>query len=317
MTDPDVASTMPAGMPAFVVIGAQKSASTFLQDQLSLHPEVEIPDGEVRHFEDPFYAEGAVAELPRLYQRPAAGTVRGIKRPDYLGRPEIPERLHAHLPDARLFVVLREPVARAVSSYYHFVRHGFVPLKPIDEAFAALLEDQWVTAYPRSREVLTFGRYGEHLRRYLALYPADQLMVFDQRELTSDPPASLRRAFEFIGVDPDFPVAERTLTVSNKGIYSPFRLQLLRTKNRTRFRYTPQMDRRYPRRMTPWGWLYNAGVVGLDRTVLARFDEGRPPQLSEATRARLAAYYHDDELELARILEDRGPLPQWLAGHAA
>lgn len=301
-----------AGMPSFVVIGAQKSASTFLQDQLSLHPDVEIPEGEVRHFEDPFYADGAVATLPGMYEPTGDRVVRGIKRPDYLGRPEIPARLHEHLPHARFFVVLRDPVARAVSSYYHFVRHGFVPLRPIDEAFEALLADEWAPEYPRSREVLSFGLYGEHLRRYRALYPADRFMVLDQGPLVRDPQGSLRRAFEFIGVDPGFELPPRTNRVSNKGVYAPSRLRLLRTKNRTRFRYSASMDRRYPKRMTPWGWTYNAAVVGLDRVVLSRFDEGRPPALSATTRARLQDYYAADAVLLRPVLAEYAVDADWL-----
>lgn len=266
-------------MPSFVVIGAQKSASTFLQDQLSLHPDIEIPAGEVRHFEDPFYSDGAVAELPELFHRPAGEAVRGIKRPDYLGRPEIPSRLHEALPDARLLVVLRDPVARAVSGYFHFVRHGFVPLLPIDEAMSTLMRGTWDCDYPRASEVLSFGKYGEHLSRYLEVFPADHLLVFDQRHLIQEPQVALHRAFEFVGVDPSFVLPERTVKVSNKGVYSPVRLRLLRTKNRTRFTYTATMDRRYPRAMTPWGWLYNASVVAFDRTALSRFDSGRPPEL--------------------------------------
>lgn len=312
-TDPAVVAGKATGrMPAFVVIGAQKSASTFLQDQLGRHPDIEIPDGEVRAFEDPFFVQGAVAELPALYTRPAGEAVRGIKRPDYLGRPEIPGRLRAQLPDARLLVVLREPVVRAVSSYYHFVRHGFVPLASIDEAMASLLAGDWDRRYPRATEVLTYGRYGEHLERYLAHFPPEQIIVFDQQQLIMHPQESLRRAFAFVGVDPAFELPERTVRASNTGIYSPFRLRLLRTKNRFRFTYTPTLDRRYPRRMTPWGWAYNASLLGLDRLVLSHFDEGRPPALAEETRSALEDYYASDREVLRSVLAHWDLAPAWL-----
>lgn len=294
------------GMPEFLVIGAQKSASTYLQDQLSLHPDIEIPEGEVRSFEDPFYLQDAVSDLPSLFRRPSSGVVRGIKRPSYLGRPEVAERLHRHLPQAKLFVVIREPIARAVSSYYHLARHGFVPLRPIDEAFEALLEDQWSSRYPRSRDVLTFGLYGQHLERYLQYYKDRSMMVLEQTALTRHPEAHLPRAFAFVGVDPERAGTQRQVAhVSNRGVYAPLRLRLLRTKNRTGFRYTPELDRRDPRRRTPWGWAYNAGVVQLDRKVLSRFDPGRPPELSARTRSRLEEYYRDDAERLGDLL------PRW------
>jgi hypothetical protein len=306
------AGVTPDGMPSFVVIGAQKSASTFLQDLLSLHPEVEMPEGEVRHFEDPFYSRGEVADLPKLYLRPTAGIQRGIKRPDYMGRPEIPARLHAHLPDAKLLAVLREPVARAVSSYFHMTRHGFVPLAPVDDAFQAILDGSWEAEFPRAPEVLTFGLYGEQLARYLELYRPEQLLVFEQSDLIRNTATRLSEAFSFIGVDPAFQVPDGAGKVSNKGVYSYRRLRLLRTKNTTRFTYSPTMDRRYPKQMTPWGWLYNASVVGLDRTVLSRFDDGRPPALSDRVRAQVRDYYADDSAVLRKLLEGRDVHPEWL-----
>lgn len=297
-------STAVTGLPSFVVIGAQKSASTFLQDQMAQHPGIEIAEGEVRYFEDPFYSPEAVASLPELFHRPAVGTLRGIKRPDYLGRPEVAERLHHHLPEALLFAVVRDPVDRAVSAYYHYVRHGFLPLRPLDEAFEELLaggSTSMAAQYPRSPEVLDYGLYGKHLQRYLGYFSREQLMVFDQKGLTGDPTGSLRQAFEFVGADPEF-VPTATSSVSNRGVYSPRRLRLLRSKNRFMFHYTPTLDRRYPRRPSPIGWLYNAGVVGVDRLVLSRFDEGRPPALSPEVRARVHAFYDEDRAVLSELL---------------
>lgn len=298
------------GMPAFVVIGAQKSASTFLQDQLAQHPEVDIAPGEVRCFEDPFYSPQAPTALPGLFQG-APTAVRGIKRPDLLGRPEAPARLARHLPQARLLAVLREPVARAVSAYYHYVRHGFAPLLPLDDAFDALLGDRLVETHPRTREILAYGRYGEHLSRYHEHFDRDRVLVFEQKGLVGDPLPALRRAFVFLGVDPGFE-PDTTASVSNKGVYSPTRLRLLRSKNRVTHSYSPTLDLRTPRKPSPAGWLYNAGVVGLDRLVLSRFDSGRPPALGEDVRRRVEAYYAEDRGRLLEELSGSAVTAPWL-----
>ncbi|MCD0450181.1 sulfotransferase domain-containing protein [Actinocorallia sp. API 0066] len=297
------------GLPDFVVIGAQKSASTFLQDQMALHPDVELAEGEVRAFEDPFYDAAAVAALPSLFQ--GSGRVRGIKRPDYLGRPEVAARLREHLPEARLLVVVREPVARAVSAYYHYVRHGFLPLLPLEDAFARLLDGSLDAEYPRAPEILSYGRYGHHLARYLEHFPAERIAVFEQKALTADPAAALRRAFTLVGVDPEFtpPPAPR---VSNRGVYSPARLRLLRTKNRFMYEYTPELSLRRPRRPSPAGWLYNASVVGLDRLVLSRFDPGRAPAPTPELRARLEAFYADDRAALLAAAPSLRAEAAWL-----
>lgn len=298
------------GLPQFVVIGAQKSASTFLQDQMTQHPAIEIAPGEVRAFEDPWYSPESVAGLADLFTGPAT-LVRGIKRPDYLGRRDVTDRLAQHLPDAKILVVLREPIARAVSAYYHYVRHGFAPLLPIDEAFTALL-DGTITGHPRAAEILDYGRYGEHLGRFQERFGRDQVEVFDQVPLTRDPAPSLRRAFIAVGVDPDFTPVKPD-RVSNRGVYSPLRLRLLRTKNRRVYRYTPDLSRREPRTPSPAGWAYNAAVVATDRLVLSRFDSGRPAELSPAVRARLVDYYAQDAPSLREALAGTGVDPDWIS----
>lgn len=277
---------------------------------MAQHPGIEIAVGEVRTFEDPHYSPAAVAMLPGLFEGDPTLT-RGIKRPDYLGQPDVAGRLAEHLPNAKLFVVIREPIARAISAYYHYVRHGFVPVRPLDEAFTLLLNDTWARAYPRSTEILDYGLYGKHISRYLEHFSRDQLLVFEQKGLTGDPLGSLRQAFEFLGVDPTF-APESTASVSNKGVYSPARLRLLRTKNRFTHRYTPNLDRREPRKQTPPGWLWNAAVVGLDRVVLSRFDEGRPPELSPEIRSKLTAYYAQDADALSDVLQGMPASAPWL-----
>lgn len=303
-------------MPDFVVLGAQKSASTYLQDLMAQHPGIEMAAGEVRAFQDPFHDRGAVEALPGLFQGPPE-LVRGIKRPDYLGRPEVPARLGRHLPDARLLAVLRDPVARAISAYYHHVRHGFLPLLPLDEAFVQLLDGGLQARWPRAWEVLEYGFYARHLERYLVHFPRRHLLVLDQQNLVRQPRWALRRAFELVGVDPEFvPVMTR---VANKGVYAPTRLRLLRSKNRVTHRYSEDLRWRVPRRPGPAGYAWNAGVVALDRLVLARLDSGRPPALPADLRVQLDLLYAPDQARLAQleVVEHPGPgdrpadLPAW------
>lgn len=290
------------GLPSFLIIGAQKSASTFLQDQLSQHPSIEIPVGESRHFEDPEYDRGGVAALSALFRSTGTEIVRGIKRPDYLGQPLVPARIAHHIPKARLFVVLREPVSRAVSAYYHYVRHGFIPLLPVNDVFDQLLAGGLSDRYPRAAEILSYGRYGEHLTRYLEHFRPEQFLVLAQDRLISQPSAALHQAFEFIGVDPEF-VTTQTGTASNRGAYSPVRLRILRSKNRFRYSYSPALDRRSRRRLSPVGLAWSAGVVALDRSILARLDPGRPAALDESIAQRLRDYYAEDEVVLNGLLE--------------
>lgn len=289
-------------LPDFVILGAQKSASTFLQDQMGQHPSIEIAAGESRHFEDPEYRNGAVSKLPLLFSRHEPGVVRGIKRPDYLGRPEVTARIARHLPDAKLFVVLRDPISRAVSSYYHCVRHGFVPLIPLTEAFRRLLDGDLQKTYPRADEILTYGLYGQHIERYFQHFNRAQFLIFEQQSLTRDPVGSLADSFRFLGVNPSFrPQREE---VSNRGVYSHLRLRFLRSMNHIHFRYTPNLDRRYPRRPGRLGYLWAGTVRNLDRRLLAKLDRTRPPALAPDLTSELRQYYAADLARLRSLLPE-------------
>ena len=113
-------------LPNFVIIGAQKSASTFLQVCLSEHPDVFMPPGETPFFESPDYENSDISRLESLFNNRSESKL-GIKRPSYIGKPEVPKRIEYHLPDAKLIAVLRNPIDRAVSAYFHYINNGFIP----------------------------------------------------------------------------------------------------------------------------------------------------------------------------------------------
>jgi hypothetical protein len=293
----------------FVVLGAQKSASTFLQHCLAQHPSVQMPPGESRHFEDPHYAQGAVEELIEELGPRRPGTLRGIKRPEYLARPPIAQRLAEWAPDARLFVVLREPVSRAVSGYFDYMRMGFLPLQPLDEGMAQILDGKLQKTHPRAADVLEYGLYGKHLSRYLHLVPREHLLVLLQPELREDPFGQVAEAYRFLGVDPAFvpTLPERR----NTGVYSPVRLRLLRSRNRLLFDYTPDLTRRDPRPPSAVRRVWPSVVTGLDRYAFARLDRSGEPGLAPELREALQEFYADDAPVLEEVLGR--PLP-WDSG---
>ena len=108
------------------------------------------------------------------------------------------ERVHDLLPDARLLVVLRDPVTRAVSAVQHIVRSGRVsPLHSIDDLLvgpkAHLVE---------GHGVLSYGDYAEQLEQWLELYPPEQLVVLIYEEdVVENPERGLARACAHLGVD--------------------------------------------------------------------------------------------------------------------
>jgi hypothetical protein len=193
--------------PDAFIIGAQKGGSTSLDRYLGVHPDVIASRGEVPALEDPDYGSGGVDGVRDWIagQTPTPTQRIVLRRPNYLALPEIPQRMRATWPDIKLLVVLRDPAARAVSAYFHYMRHGQLPVRPVESGMAELLDRRGVLdGWPRSGEVLEFGDYGTSLQRWIAAFPVDRLLALDSTLLRVDPTSQLRRVAIHLGVEPGF-----------------------------------------------------------------------------------------------------------------
>lgn len=119
--------------------------------------------------------------------------VRGESSPGYTdpAHPEAAQRIHDVVPQARLIYLVREPLERAISQWWHHVRDG-TELRPMEEA---LLD-------PDSQYVAR-SRYVERMVPFLDLFPAEQLLVVVQERLRDDGDRTIRRVLNHIGADPD------------------------------------------------------------------------------------------------------------------
>jgi hypothetical protein len=114
----------------FIILGAQKAATSALQASLSKHPAIFMPVGESPFFEDPEYHS---APWKNFAKDELTCVIKGIKHPDYLCSDLARERIKSTLPNCKFIVVLREPISRAISSYCYMVRHAHLPAKTLNE----------------------------------------------------------------------------------------------------------------------------------------------------------------------------------------
>lgn len=287
--------------PDFIVIGAQKSASTFVQTCLQDHPEIYLPKGETPHFETPDYAQAAPGALQAMF---AGRTERrqGIKRPNYLGKPEVPARIAADLPDCQLIAVLRNPVDRIVAAYFHQVTYGTLPALPLETGLLRALDDEaFRRAHPRCRELFEFGLYAQNLTRYETFRDASKMLILLHDDIVRDAPGQIRRCYEFLGVDPEF-IAPALGTRPHKVTYSIPRLRFLRLRNRFMHTHDAQHTRLTRRQMNPVEYALAGAITLIDRLVLSRVFTSEKPRLSKALRRRLIAAYRPDIEALETML---------------
>lgn len=182
-------------LPNFVIIGAQKAATTSLWHYLRLHPRVAMSAAKETNF---FVAEMAWDRGLSWYEsqfahaRDADPVAVGEASPNYTMYPElagVPERMAKTIPEARLIYVLRHPIERMVSSYLHLLTLGS-ETRPID---VALLEEP---------HYANASRYAMQAEQYLRHFDPSRLLMFTVDELRAAPGPTLDRVLEFLALEP-------------------------------------------------------------------------------------------------------------------
>lgn len=283
----------------FVILGAQKSGTTFVQACLSEHPSIYMPKGETPVFEDPDFSTDPETDLRELAAPKRPEQLFGIKRPSYLALPYVAERIKQIAPEAKLVVVLRNPVDRAVSAYFHNIRYGFLPCVPVEQGLSELLQNGATDHPGRSREILEFGFYGRQLRTYLDLFQREQFVVLLQEDLQQNPLPHIQRVYAFLGVDEAY-VPRSLKRRINAGTYSLKPLKLAALENRVRFTYNEPRDRLALKRLT---YRDRLAVVGLEllQKVFCGGHSRRHVVLSAVLFEALHVLYQDDVLALCGL----------------
>jgi hypothetical protein len=183
---------VPVARPTYVGIGAQKCASTWLHAILAEHPEVDVPQTKELDFFSHHYDRG-YQWYERRFGRVADAKQRGEISPSYFCEPGVPERVARYLPDARILLMLRDPVERALSNHRHEVRVGHLQG---DLSFE--------TGLANNPMYVEQGLYARHLRNWLRLFDADRILVVFQEEVLANPGSVAATVYRFLEVDDGF-----------------------------------------------------------------------------------------------------------------
>jgi hypothetical protein len=166
--------------------------------ELTTHRVTEIP----YFLADHVHRLGWDAAYDRFYDDVPPGGLLLAKSVAILYSPEATQRVLDHNPEVRFVVVVREPVARAVSAFHYARQQG---LEPLDDLGAALDRgpDAFEDANPRRAcAYIERSRYAEGIRRLQDGVGADRVLVHRFEDLIDDPDGACRTTFEFLGLDP-------------------------------------------------------------------------------------------------------------------
>lgn len=250
----------------FFLIGAQKCGTTWLSRMLMAHSRIaENVHKETHYFSDHAnYSRGIDYFLSNFPEADDKDRLFGDYTPEYFWCfPSEDERndhrirrnfvadIKAFAPDANLILILRDPVERAVSSYWQLVRNKH--LKTSDRILDV-----------RHRfGIESMGYYDLHISEWLKYFDRDRLLVLVYEDDLKDEnkERTLARCFGFLGLENESPSTD---------IYAKYNTRdhhLLRRLSFLPIRYTDRLRKIIPKRLSN-STIFSTEVSGADRRFL-------------------------------------------------
>lgn len=205
--------------PDFLILGAAKCGTTSLYIYLNTHPEICMSDPKEPLFFEAEYHKGFEYYYNKYFLHCRGERIIGEARHRNLYLPYVAERIGRSVPNAKLIVIVRNPVDRAYSHWWHWYSRGREPLSFRDAIYedirriesgitfegeegAQLWERNFDFEIKRNefRTYVDSGYYSQQIRRYLKHFPEDHLKVIFMEDLVRNPQAIMLELYSFLGV---------------------------------------------------------------------------------------------------------------------
>ncbi len=194
-------------IPTFIIAGAQKSGTTALSNYLGDHPEITLSSfKEVHYFDYNIAYKEGVKWYEKHFHKENKSKAIGEATPDYMYMPYVPQRIYNLLPNIKLIFLLRNPVDRAYSHYWHEVKFGWEKLS-FEEAIS--IEKKRILKnkqFKRHYSYLDRGKYIIQLDRFLKYFNKKQVLILNSNDLKNKRNETICRVFNFIDVDSSFKI---------------------------------------------------------------------------------------------------------------
>jgi hypothetical protein len=195
----------PSIFPNTFIIGVQKAGTTTLNDWLSQHPEIYGYDTlKDVHL---FVRFKNLAEISqRLQQEPVPYKGEQVilqSAVNYIFYEQMLSDIAQQQPDAKLIVIIRNPVQRAFSAYGYF-KKMLRERRTVHEAL--MYKPKEAVPFSKDNNDFTYiehGFYYTQIKNCLKYFKKEQLLVLEYEEL-ENPKAILQKIFTFLKVDPSF-----------------------------------------------------------------------------------------------------------------
>jgi hypothetical protein len=212
----------PRAMPHFILVGAQKSGTSSMFAYLRQHPQIVRPVFKELYYFDRHYQRGlrwygcnfpSRASLERRNDRVGRAHLTFEATATYIFDDQVPGRIARDIDTRKFIVLLRNPVDRAISAYWHARRMGR-ETRTLDEALQAdLVRYEAERAFeeghgpapagpPPRPAYLRRGIYHESVSRWHDAFAPESLLVIPSERMFAEPASAMARVFSFLDLPP-------------------------------------------------------------------------------------------------------------------
>lgn len=238
---------LPGHDPDFMIIGAQKSATTTLFYYLNRHPKLAGSWPKEMHFFSRHMYQGKNLEWYRKHFTSLKKNPLFFEAsPNYMYLESVAQELKRNYPAIKLILILRNPISRAFSAWNMYREHfnkgnlykRLPPLYPngVNLMYKNLTDGR--TSFPTFSECIKMecdlinqgelsgvnflrrGLYYDQISTYLKYFNKDQLFILGMKDLVIDPKKSIQNILTFLHVDTSKKWEPPALKAKNKRSYS-------------------------------------------------------------------------------------------------
>ncbi len=214
--------------PEFLIIGAQKAATTWLWNVLNNHPDTDLPKTKEIHFfggvenyrkgKEWYYSHFTHLDKTKLTGE--ASTSYLYDSIPYWNNPSdsievesslptIPELITNEMPDVKIIVILRDPVARAISAFKHNMRKANRKNIAVKISLKNL-----ATHYPKFR-ILEYGYYGRYLMLWQRFIPPERMLILSyEDDIANNNEKTVSKVYGFLGLNKNYIYQEPTSAIN-------------------------------------------------------------------------------------------------------
>ena len=277
--------------PNFFIVGAPRAGTTALYEYLQGTPGVFLPKiKELNYFSqsiDKKYFLIAVRDKKKYlnyYKNVSNEIAVGDCSPSYLRDILAPNLIHDVNPDAKIIIMLRNPIERAFSHYLTLIAYG-----TITASFNQAIKDGIMGKNEYCKRIINSGLYYEQVKRYCDTFGKNQVQIFIFEEFVKDMQKGVKKILDFLGVKND-PPSSIDDGMINKFALPKSKLMAMALRN--------NKLRKIARKTIPNSFL-------LKLSILIQAKDTEKPEISLEDRKLLEDFYRPDVLKLEDFLNKK------------